>query len=146
MKTVRRFISGKVGKEFEYYTTMKRKTFWRFIFLFYFMYTSVFPAWICVHQKNAWSRWKGKLMIWNWNGRWLWATIWMLRTEPGLSARASSALNHLHHLSDPKAMMCKPLNIKSIHPLESNFITKVKIFQLTHLMIHDWSLNINLII
>ena len=31
---------------------------------------------------------------WNWNYRWLWATVWGLGTESGFSARTLSALNY----------------------------------------------------
>jgi len=34
------------------------------------------------------------LDAWNWGYMWLWAATWVLRMEPGPSARAETALNH----------------------------------------------------
>ena len=37
---------------------------------------------------------RGHQIPWNWNYRWLWATMWVLGIKPGGSGRAASALNH----------------------------------------------------
>lgn len=67
-----------------------------YIYLFLFYYKSV-----CIHEcmyskyvPNATRRHRGHQFPWNWNCKWLWATMWILGIKPRSSAKATCAINH----------------------------------------------------
>ena len=54
---------------------------------YYFTYMNVLLVYICVYLVPEKPR-RGHQILWNWSNRWLRATMWLLRIEPGSSGRA----------------------------------------------------------
>ena len=61
-----------------------------------YMYSCFAWTYVCVpHECLVPTEVRRGLQIpWNWSYGWVWATVWVLKTESGSSARATSALNH----------------------------------------------------
>lgn len=63
------------------------------ISLVYFMYVSVFPACVLHVSPVLKEVRRDHLIPQNWSYRWSWVTVWVLGTEPRVSARAASSLH-----------------------------------------------------
>jgi hypothetical protein len=55
---------------------------------------SILPAYMYVHHMHAWCLKRPEGHQISWSYRWLWATMWVLGSKPGSSARAASSLKH----------------------------------------------------
>ena len=66
--------------------------FWRFVYVYgHFVCRGLCAPYMClVPMEDS----RGCWIPWTWSYIWLWATMWVLRTEPGSSERAASTLKH----------------------------------------------------
>lgn len=65
------------------------------ILFYYFMYISILPACVCILPVCFLSmEARRRLWVpWDWSYRWLQAILWVLKTEPSSSAKATKTLN-----------------------------------------------------